>query len=83
MSALGSARLDFSSPTATRLLQSPIQPWMIETHGGVLRVASGPIATPTVSCSLWHGTKVERALPNGTSRDGDAVDLTRRCSDRR
>src|SRR5262249_30148763 len=25
---------------------------------------------------LWHGTKVERALPNGTSRDRDGVDLT-------
>ena len=62
-----------------------IQTWVIGTHGGVRRVASGfPIAAPAgPSPVLRQGAKVERALPNRTSRDGDGVDLTRRCSDRR
>jgi len=63
----------------------PIQPWVIETHGGVRRVPAGSRSPRWRDRDLFlrYGAKVERALPNGASRDRDGVDLTRRCSDRR
>src|SRR5262245_59249563 len=80
MNAPGSPRR-FSLADSHEAAAVPIQPWVIETHGGVRRVANGfPIAALARPSSSYEKSA---CAANRTSRDEDGVDLTRRCSDRR